>query len=243
MHVDRRSRSTSSLTRAARRVACVHRFDILGRSTAETVPDARSEDYGVQRLTSLEDLLRDADGEHDSRALDALKRIAPIRRALQARRARRQAARFAQGDVAYVATQDGAVAAWAWASQAATFHCRWSGLRFRLATDEAYLYDLWCFPAHRRTGAGVVVMRALMADLHSRGAARVYGYVLQDNRASQVLHRLVLGFEQVQVVSSLRVLSHWAWQLPRVGPQQSGPCTSRRGGGAARSLADGRRAA
>ena len=138
--------------------------------------------------------------------------LAPL---LRWRRTRRTAKRFRQGDVAYVATSADQVAAWVWVSRLHSFRCRWSGLHFRLDPDEAYLYDLWSFPEHRASGAGPFVMRAAIDDLHRIGdVSRVYGYILRDNRANQSLTRVILGFEQVQRVKDLRILSRIALQLP-----------------------------
>ncbi|MCW2674616.1 MAG: hypothetical protein JWP14_3205 [Frankiales bacterium] len=245
MQVDGSRRGSGRLARAVRRLGCVHEFDILGRSTAGPAAEGSQGGFVLERVTAMGGPLQDAEGEHQSRLLELVNRIGPLRRALLSRRARRQAARFACGDVAYVALHGPKVAAWAWVSQQPEVRCTWSGLRFRLLPGEAYLYDLWCFPEYRRSGAGVVVMRGLLRELHDRGdAERAYGYVLQDNRASQVLHRLVLGFEQVQVVRSFRLLSHWAWQLRDSGQPGQGPCSrgGRRGGRPAAAIRRGRAA-
>lgn len=226
MQIDRRGRTTGRLARAGRRLACVHEFDILGRSTAGPVADGSKGGFVLERVTAMGGPLDSADGERQSPLIELANRIGPLRRAMQSRRVRRQAARFARGDVAYVASHGHEVAAWAWVSQEPQIRCTWSGLRFRLLPDEAYLYDLWCFPPYRHSGAGAFVMRGLLRDLHDRGLAeRAYGYVQRDNRSSQVLHRLVLGFEQVQVVRSFRLLSHWAWQLRGSGQPSDGPCS------------------
>jgi hypothetical protein len=211
----------------------VHTYDILGRPTAGLTalpPDATP--FVLHRVTCPDGLLAAAPGERDWAVIELLRRrVPPFDRRLRDSQLRRRADRFARGDVAYVAVADGDVAAWAWVSLASEVHCRWSGLRFHLQPGEAYLYDLWAFPGRRAGGAGAFVMRGLIDDLHRTGSAsQVYGYVLSDNRASQVLHRLGLGFEQVQEVRAARLLSRWAWQLPFSADPPSGPCTARSAG-------------
>ena len=219
----------ASRVRALRRLGYVHTYDILGRSTApEAGPRRRLPAAGLElhRVTSPDSLLLDAPSERDWPVLRLVTRIPSVERLLHRRRTERRAARFAKGDVAYVATSGGDVAAWAWVSRLPSFRCRWSGLRFTLRPDEGYLYDLWSYPAYRTAGAGAFVMRGLLDDLHQQGeVVRVYGYVLTDNRPSQVLHRIVLGFEQVQRVRAVRVLSRFAWQLPFTDDPAVGPCS------------------
>ena len=214
--------------RAMRRLACVHTFDILARSTAPSPVRraATGSELQLHKVDSPDSLLLDAPSERDWAVLRLVTRVHAIDDWLHRRRVARRAARFAKGDVAYVATRGPEVAAWAWVSRQPAFRCTWSGLRFHLRADEAYLYDLWSYPTYRATGAGAFVMRGLLQDLHEQGdVARVYGYVLTDNRPSQVLHRMVLGFEQVQQVKDLRLLSRFAWQLPLTDRPASGPCS------------------
>ncbi|MGB8650063.1 MAG: GNAT family N-acetyltransferase [Mycobacteriales bacterium] len=213
--------------RVLRRLLCVHTFDILARSTEVTpVPARRGQRFELHRVTGVDSVLLHAPSERDWPVLRLLLRIPSVDRRLRARRVARRAARLAKGDVAYVATAGQAVAAWAWVSRLPSLRCRWSGLRFTLHSDEAYLYDLWSFPSFRTAGAGAVVMRGLLEDLHRQGEVkRVYGYVERENRPSQVLHRIVLGFEQVQQVKDIRVLSRVAWQLPFTDRPSVGPCS------------------
>ncbi len=211
-----------------RRLVFVHTIDVVGRSTVQPPPPIpHAPDLVLHRLTTLDDVLVRAPGERVA-ALPALLRpaLSPL---LQRRRERRTAERLRRGDVAYVATRDDQVAAWVWASRSTSFRCRWSGLRFHLQPDEAYLYDLWSFPAHRTSGAGAFVMHGALEDLHDSGqVVKAYGYVLRDNRANQLLTRVVFGFEQVQRVKDLRVLSRLAWQLPFTDTPPDGPCSSPR---------------
>jgi hypothetical protein len=206
-----------------RHLACVHTFDVVGRDL-EGVVFLLHPTLVLLRVTALDTALASAAGQSQLRLVRWLSRFAVVDRLLARRRQRRHQARFAKGDVAYVALDGDEIAAWAWVSQQRQVRCSWSGLRFTLAPREAYLYDLWSYPEHRTAGAGRFVMAGLMRDLaDNHGVTRVYGYVLRGNRVSQVLHRLVLGFEQVQQVRDLRVLSTWAWQLPWTISPKEGP--------------------
>lgn len=213
--------------KVVKRFACVNTFDVVGRACEGPWPAAKADSpYQLLRVTSIDGVLREAPGERDWAVLRLLSRIGPVERRMNDRRVRRSEARFAKGDVAYVAMSGEEVAAWAWVSLQPVVRCRWSGLRFTLRPGEAYLYDLWSFPGQRAAGAGAFVMRGMLDDLYERHeASRVYGYILCENRPSQVLHRLVLGFEQVQRISSVRILSHWAWQLPLTQVPRVGPCS------------------
>jgi hypothetical protein len=149
--------------------------DILGRPTGGRLSDQNPRGFVLERVTSI------PDGRQGSWT-------------------RELAARFAAGDVAYVARAEGQPAAWAWVSQAPQVRCPWSGLRFELLPDEAFVHDLWSFPGHRHTGAAAFVMRGLLRDLGERGAATsAFACVPRENRENQALHRLLLGFEQLQV--------------------------------------------
>ncbi|MCW2600028.1 MAG: hypothetical protein JWM02_1857 [Frankiales bacterium] len=237
-----RSRCSTLLAKARkvggamlRRLVCIHTIDVVGRSTATAPPTVRCDPQLVlHQVTSLDSVVGAAPGQRDWPIIDLVARIRPLGRRLRARRRERNAERLAKGDLAYVATAGADVAAWIWVSREPSVHCRWSGLHFSLEPDEAYIYDLWSFPAHRATGAGAFVMQGLLEDLRRRGeVSRVYGYILRDNRPNQVLTRVVFGFEQVQRVKDLRVLSRLAWQLPftedpRVGPCSRPPLASRR---------------
>jgi ribosomal protein S18 acetylase RimI-like enzyme len=202
----------------------VDTIDVVGRGTAQVAP-APAERYELRRLATLDPVLATAPGDHEGVVGPLLDRWTWLDDRGRRARLRRFGQRFAKGDIAYLAVQDGQAVAWTWVSRAPAIHCHWSGLRFHFAPDEAYVYDLWCSPEHRRHGAAAFVMRGALSDLAARGEARqVYGFVLRDNRPSQVLHRLVLGFEQVQEVQDLRVLGRRGVQLPGTLRPRRGPC-------------------
>lgn len=206
------------------RLAHRYTFDILGRDTAGVVAPAVP-GMEVHRETNPDGLLRDAFNEREGGVVERLLQIRPLAARAQRHAHRRRSARFAKGDEAYVATLGDQVVAWAWVGRQPVVHCRWSGLHFVLKPNEAYLYDLWSSLRHRSSNPGAFVMKSMLQDLRERGeVARVYGYVTTDNRPSQVMHRLVLGFQQVQQVKSVRLLSHWAWQLPGTVTPVDGPC-------------------
>jgi ribosomal protein S18 acetylase RimI-like enzyme len=208
-----------------RRLLCVHTLDVVGRSTALPALSVGADPrLALHRITDPSHPLLDTHGQRSWRVLELASKVRPIERRLRARRLQRNQRRLADGDIAFVATVDGEVAAWAWVSRLPSVQCHWSGLRFRLAPDEAYIYDLWSFPAYRSIHAGPFVIRSLIEDAHASGEVSwVFGYVLRENRLSQVMLRAMLGFEQVQTVKDLRVLSRFAMQLPHTDQPPVGP--------------------
>jgi ribosomal protein S18 acetylase RimI-like enzyme len=184
----------------ARKVLGVHDLDVLGRSCLVPPPAVGADPRLVlHRITDPDDPLLLTCGPRSRRRLLA-------------------------GDVAFVATVDGQLAAWTWVSRQPVVHCRWSGLHFRLAPHEAYIYDLYTFPDFRHTKAGAFVVRGLVEDARRTGEFDwVFGYVMRENRPSQLMLRLMLGFEQVQVVKDLQVLSRFGVQLPFTEDPRTGP--------------------
>lgn len=197
----------------------------MGRTTALPALTVRADPrLALHWITDPSHPLLDARGQRSWRLLELASKLHPIEQRLRSRRLQHNQRRLADGDIAFIATVDGEVAAWAWVSRLRSVQCHWSGLHFRLAPDEAYIYDLWSFPAYRSTHAGPYVIRGLIEDAHSRGEVNwVFGYVLRENRLSQVMLRVMLGFEQIQTVKDLRVLSRFAVQLPHTDQPPVGP--------------------
>lgn len=146
---------------------------------------------------------------------------------LPADRHARTRAFLARGDEGLVGRVDGAFAGEVWLSRA-SHRDPYSGLRIRLADDEAYAYALWVEPEHRPHGVAAVLMTAMLQVVADDPVlSRVYGWVDQRNRESQVLLRL-LGFERVQEVRRLHVLHRLGCALPGTARPRYGPL-SRRG--------------
>ena len=118
---------------------------------------------------------------------------------------------FARGDQGYVATVGDRFAGWVWLSQV-SHRDPWSGLRIRMAPDEAYAYAMRVEKADRELGVAGVLMSRLLSDARSdRQLSRVYGWVDRRNREMQLMLRMMYGFTQVQRV--------WRASAPRIGWQ------------------------
>jgi len=128
-----------------------------------------------------------------------------------------------RGDRGYVAAVDGRFAGWLWLSRV-SHRDPWSGLRFRLAPDEAYLYAMWVEPEYRKLGVGAMLLATQLSDVRREAdVSRVYGWVDEANREMQVLIRMVFGFKPVQRVRRVRILHLLGWQLPRSDEPRFGP--------------------
>jgi len=174
-------------------------------------------------------------GDGDGVTVGRLSRARPELREVLPRRLARNARGFlARGDEGYVATVGGRFAGWLWLSRV-SHRDPWSGLRFRIAPDEAYSYAMWAEPEHRHLGVGAKLMASLLADAKDDPAlTRVYGWVDADNREMQVLIRMVFGFTDVQQVRRARVLHLFGVQVPASDRPRFGPVSraGRHSGGA-----------
>ena len=133
---------------------------------------------------------------------------------------------LARGDEGFVGRVDGAFAGEVWLSRA-SHRDPYSGLRIRLADDEAYAYALWVDPEQRPHGVAGVLMTAMLQSVaDDPRLTRVYGWVDQRNRESQVLLRL-LGFERVQQVRRLHLLHRVGRAMPGTARPAYGPLSPR----------------
>ena len=189
-----------------RRTLEVFTDDILERDMSAPPPTPRYRTtFGLHRATSPDD---------------------PRLAVLPGDRRRLAGPRLRRGDVLYIGFAGDEVAAWVWSTKVPAHRAPWSGLRFRLAPNEAYSYDLYAAPAHRHDGAGAFVMAALLSDLHEDPACdRVYTDIGIDNRPSQMLNRMVFGFTDVQRVRCARILDRWGAKVPFSDAPHDGPCS------------------
>jgi GNAT superfamily N-acetyltransferase len=144
---------------------------------------------------------------------------------------------LARGDRGYLATVDGSFAGWLWLSRV-SHRDPFSGLRLRIAADEAYAYAMWAEPRHRQLGVGPMLMAALLQDVEGDPALeRVYGWVDSENREMQVMMRVMFGFKAVQQVRRARFLHLLGWQVPGSDEPKYGPVSraGRHSNGAVRS--------
>ena len=143
---------------------------------------------------------------------------------------RRRAMRtfLARDDRGYLVCVGGRLVGWVWLSRT-SHRDPWSGLRIRLASDEAYTYALWVDPAYRPLGVAANLMATVLSDAQANPSiARVYGWVDRNNRESQMMLRVLFGFREVQRVRRVHILRRLGWKLPGSDRPAFGPL-SRRG--------------
>jgi GNAT superfamily N-acetyltransferase len=129
-----------------------------------------------------------------------------------------------RADVAYVAFVGGRFAGWVWLSRSPYRRYPGSGLKVRLAPDEAYTYGLWVDAPYRPRGVAVSLMARVLSDVkNDPGITRVYGWVDRRNRPSDVMLRVVFGFKQAQRIKRLNFMRRWGCQLPLSARPAYGP--------------------
>ena len=129
---------------------------------------------------------------------------------------------LARGDSGHLALVAGEYAGWIWLSRV-SHRDPWSGLRIHLAADEAYAYAMFVEPEQRPNGVAAVLMTAMLSEVRDDpGLARVFGWVDQGNRESQMMMRM-LGFKPVQQVKRLHLLGRFGFQVPRSDSPRRGP--------------------
>lgn len=115
-----------------------------------------------------------------------------------------------RGDTGLLAVHEDEAVGWIWLSRV-SHRDPWSGLRIHLAPDEGYAYDLWTEPGLRHLLLGQALVGSLLAHAQADlGLSRVYGWVDNRNRGSEVLLRL-LGFIDAQSVQRVHVLRRVGW--------------------------------
>jgi hypothetical protein len=131
---------------------------------------------------------------------------------------------LARGDRGYVAVVEGSFAGRIWVSRV-SHRDRYTGIKIRLAPDEAYTYAMDVEMPYRSLGVGAAVVAAMLSDLEEgHTTRRVYGWVDSRNRESQALLRMVFGFTQVQTVKRLHV-PRVGWQIPGSDEPPFGPAS------------------
>jgi len=202
------TRTARRPSRAARFTAAFGRFfeivdtNVLSRDAEKPVPipQARVE-LDVQRVTA---------------ATSGWEQLVPEERHRDVRKF------FARDDVGWIARVDSRFVGWIWLSRI-SHRDPWSGLRIRLAPDEAYAYALWVEPELRPAGVAAVLMSSMLREVHEDPAlVRVHGWVDSRNRESQALMRMS-GFRAVQHVKRVQLLRRIGTQLPRSDKPAFGP--------------------
>jgi ribosomal protein S18 acetylase RimI-like enzyme len=128
-----------------------------------------------------------------------------------------------RGDVGYIALVDGEFAGWLWISRM-TFRDPWSGLRVRLAPDEAYSHSFYVAEAFRPKGVASMLVARMLDDVEADpGIASVYCWVDRRNRKSAFVLQMGFGFSRVQKIKRLHILRRWGGQVPFSAQPRSGP--------------------
>lgn len=158
----------------------------------------------------------------DPRLSDAWRTIVP-------RSSHRAVAAFRRrADIGYLAVADGEFAGWVWLSRT-SHRDPWSGLRIRLAPDEAYSYALSVPEKFRPEGVAAALMAHLLSDVRADSkVTRVYGWVDRRNRQSAVLLRMIFGFRPIQTLIRVHLVRRLGAQVPFTARPPYGPM-SRRG--------------
>lgn len=177
-------------------------MDVLEWRSSNEIPNPRGADSVAIRRLSREDVgARDVLPDNRSKVVDSF---------------------LERGDEGYVATVGDRFSGWVWLSRV-SHRDRWSGLRIRIAPDEAYAYAMRVKEADRELGVAGVLMSRLLSDVRSDGTiSRVYGWVDRRNREMQLMLRMMYGFTQVQRVWRARI-PRIGWQVPWSDDPKFGP--------------------
>jgi ribosomal protein S18 acetylase RimI-like enzyme len=128
---------------------------------------------------------------------------------------------------ALVALDGDEVAAHVWVASR-TVKGRFNGVvDLRLAEDEAYAFDLYIRPGHRRASLGNEMGDRLIRTFKARGIEWAYTHVLFDNPGSVIWHH-TFGYNWVQIFNYLTIGPRIWWRLPFGTCPRFGPM-SRRG--------------
>ncbi len=90
-------------------------------------------------------------------------------------------ARLDQGDLCLAVEDGNQIVAFTWCNLT---WCDFSGYRFRLADDEAYLYDAHTAAAYRGMGVAPFIRYRLYEELARVGRLRLYSFTERFNRAA-----------------------------------------------------------
>jgi len=113
-------------------------------------------------------------------------------------------ARLDRGDLCLAVEDENRVVAFTW--------CAFPGYRFRLADDEAYLYDAHTAAAYRGMGVAPFIRYRLYEELARVGRTRLYSFTEQFNRAAI---RFKLKLNSRVVDSGLYIQLFRRWSLSR----------------------------
>jgi ribosomal protein S18 acetylase RimI-like enzyme len=126
--------------------------------------------------------------------------------------------------VAHDKDLDGLRVGHVWTTFASTRSLGNGMLNVNLRDDEAYVWDLFIHPDHRRMSLGNAMGQALIDTFGPRGVKWGYTHVLMDNTSSVVWHHM-FGFDAIQTVNCVNVGDRFWWKLPFSASPRFGPLT------------------
>jgi GNAT superfamily N-acetyltransferase len=112
-----------------------------------------------------------------------------------------------------------------WATTESTRGLRNGIMDVTLAPDEAYVWDLFIDPAHRRMVLSQEIGHALIRTFHSRGKRWGLTHVLFDNAASVLWHHM-FGFNVAQLFNFVKIGDRILWKVPLGESPRYGPLSS-----------------
>jgi GNAT superfamily N-acetyltransferase len=122
-------------------------------------------------------------------------------------------ARFARGDVCWMARVDGRITAVSWMAREAHFFPS-IGCRYALAASEVYLYDSFAAASMRGRGVAPALGVWVLERLRDDGATRAVVVIVPENAANRRA-RAKTGFRPFLRIDYVRVGSrHWHWHRP-----------------------------
>ncbi|MGI9576708.1 MAG: GNAT family N-acetyltransferase [Microthrixaceae bacterium] len=95
-------------------------------------------------------------------------------------------------------------------------------LNVNLRDDEAYVWDLFIHPEHRRESLGNAMGQALIDTFGPRGVKWGYTHVLMNNSSSVIWHHM-FGFDAAQTVNCVNIGDRFWWKLPFSAAPRFGP--------------------
>lgn len=117
---------------------------------------------------------------------------------------------------------DGLQVGHVWLTLASTRSVGNGMLNVNLRDDEAYVWDLFIHPEHRRESLGNAMGQALIDTLIPRGIKWGYTHVLMENPSSVIWHHM-FGFDVAQTVNCVNIGDRYWWKIPFSAAPRFGP--------------------
>jgi GNAT superfamily N-acetyltransferase len=123
---------------------------------------------------------------------------------------------------ALVALEDGEIVAHVWVASRSVRGWFNGVVDLRLRDDEAYAFDLYIRPEHRRASLGNEMGFRLVQTFRDRGVDWAYTHVLFENAGSVIWHH-TFGYNWVQMFNYLTIGPRIWWRFPFSASPRFGP--------------------